>query len=539
MRIHGFTFTLLASLLAGTATAHAKPHHVVVLDFDGPRALADTAKSAVMAVLGDQYSIVATRLWETARAQSGGHGPQQWRQASKQAGVDAVIEGWVQDEGRHHVLTIAVRDATTGNQIDTISEKLGDHGISAEAGHHLAAQLEDIFGFIDGDLTSAPATSMLPEVREANPMLGSHLTPPTAPDDPCDDEDDDCDEPRPVRHHGRHATRHVKRPRKQIIVEENNDQDEQDEQTQVVYVEKKSASASPASPGLKKDGAAPVTVAAATDDQRDTNELINVFGHDSGEAAVISGGQTQHVPRSTPRFAISLGGYLSSRGISFEQDPNSSQNLDYPAQSDAGLAISVEAYPWPLKKQDGGLSGLGFSFAIAHSIGSTFAAMDSSGYGDFTMNHSQWDVGLHYRYPLDIITFDGSVSYGNDTHTIEDLATDIVIPDTSTTYLSAGGHLDLFVTDRSSIGFGAKYLYVLDTGDISSEDWFGSGSAWGLMLDGDFVIPLPANLYVRGDLEYRRVSIDFEGSGVQAQNFGLWTSTDTSITGYANLGINF
>ena len=113
-----------ASLCAVVTTVEAKPRRVVVLDFDGPRQLADTGRSSVVAMLGDQYDVVATKRWEAARAQATGHGPQQWQQASKQAGVDAVIEGWVQDEGRHHVLTVAVREAATGNEVDSVSVKL-------------------------------------------------------------------------------------------------------------------------------------------------------------------------------------------------------------------------------------------------------------------------------------------------------------------------------------------------------------------------------------------------------------------------------
>jgi hypothetical protein len=72
---------IMATLLVA-ATADAKPRRVVVLDFDGPRSLADLGRSAVMSLLGEQYDVVSTKRWESARASSTGHGPQQWQQAS-------------------------------------------------------------------------------------------------------------------------------------------------------------------------------------------------------------------------------------------------------------------------------------------------------------------------------------------------------------------------------------------------------------------------------------------------------------------------
>lgn len=502
---------LLASLVASAAVADAKPRRVVVLDFDGPRTLADTGRSTVMSLLGDQYDVVATRRWESARAQAPGHGPQQWRQAAKQAGVDAVIEGWVQDEGRHHVMTVAVRDASTGNEIDTISVKLSDRGVSTDGGHQLAAQLDDIFGYIDEDVTSSNAGAQLPDIRTVRPMLGAHHEEPPPSDDEETDDDEEEEAPKPAHHRKHHHKKHVQKA---------DDDDDEDEPEQ-------------------DEKPAPKKQVAVADDTKDTNDLVTLFGPDSKEAAVVSDGKTAHIPRPTPRFAIAAGPYISSRGITFDHDPGASTNIDYPASSIKGLGVQAAIYPAPLKKQDGGLSGIGFSFGMQHSMGSVFTAMDDSGYGDYTMNQSQYEAGIHYRYPIDIVAIDGEVSYGNVTHTIVDLPESIAIPDTSYSYLSAGAHLDLAVSDRASVGFGAKYLYLLSTGDISSEDWFGAGTAWGMTLDGDFVVPLPSNLYVRGDLEYRRVTMDFEGSGALVPTYGMWGATDSAITGSAVLGINF
>ena len=130
-----FRFALTAlALSSAAATAEAKPRRVVILDFDGPRGLADTGREAVVTLLGETYDVVATKRWEDARAaaEQKTHGPATWSKAAKKSGVDAVIEGWIQDEGRHKVLTVAVREASTGNEIDSVSVRLGQKGLSTE-----------------------------------------------------------------------------------------------------------------------------------------------------------------------------------------------------------------------------------------------------------------------------------------------------------------------------------------------------------------------------------------------------------------------
>ena len=59
---HAFRIALTAGALlsASAATAGAKPRRVVILDFDGPRGLADSGREEVVTLLGEQYDIVAT-----------------------------------------------------------------------------------------------------------------------------------------------------------------------------------------------------------------------------------------------------------------------------------------------------------------------------------------------------------------------------------------------------------------------------------------------------------------------------------------------
>jgi hypothetical protein len=525
---------VFASLLAASA-ADAKPRRVVVLDFDGPRQLADNGRSAVMSVLGDQYNIVATKNWDTARARASGRGPQQWRSASKQAGVDAVIEGWVLTEGRHHVLTVAVRDAATGNQIDTVSVRLKESGVTPEAGHKLAAQLDDLLGWIDGDISADPAPS-LPDVREMRPMLGAHdpsrdhdRERARSADDDDDEADPDEDEDAPVkrRHHKKH--RKVKR----VEADDDQAQDETPAANDDDDADSSEKTEKTAKFGKK--------VAVADDVTKDTSDLVTLFGPESKEAAIVSDGKTKHVPVPTPRFQISAGPYVTSRGMTWSYDPEAKGNPpEYPASTIKGFDAQVAVYPLPLQKEDGRVSGLGFSLDLEHSIAGVITAMDDTGYGDYTITHVAWETAVHYRYPIDIITIDGSANFGNVTHALSaDFPQSVAIPDTSYSYLGAGVHVDLQVTEHASVGAGARYMYLLGAGPVTDQDWYGAGKANGLALDGDFIIPLPHKLYVKGGIEYRRVKIDFEGSGELTQQWGVWDMTDSSISGTGNLGVEF
>jgi hypothetical protein len=132
------------------AIADAKPRvrRVVVLEFDGSQQLASAGRSTVLSVLGDEATIVPPKEWNDAFARSSGHGPERWERASNKADVDAVIDGWVQPEGRRNRLTIAVRDAVTGAETGTVSIVIDAHGVPAKETEKLASHLHDMLGKI-------------------------------------------------------------------------------------------------------------------------------------------------------------------------------------------------------------------------------------------------------------------------------------------------------------------------------------------------------------------------------------------------------
>jgi hypothetical protein len=211
----------------------------------------------------------------------------------------------------------------------------------------------------------------------------------------------------------------------------------------------------------------------------------------------------------------------------------------YPSSPVQGIGVSAAVYPIPSQKEDGQLQGVGFTLSVEHSVASVLPAQDNTGYGEFTINESAYLAGIHYRWPIhQLVAIDADVSYGNVTHTIEDLPESIQIPDTSYSYIGAGGTVELHVTDHASVGFGAHYLAVLDAGDITSEDWYGSGNSSGLSLDGNFIIPVTHGLYLQGALEYRRFETDFVGTGTLA-SMQVLDIVDSSIGGRAAIGVQF
>jgi len=82
-------------------------------------------------------------------------------------------------------------------------------------------------------------------------------------------------------------------------------------------------------------------------------------------------------------------------------------------------------------------------------------------------------------------------------------------------------------------------MSVLSTGDVGSDLSYGSGQAAGVVLDAAVSIPLPAHLFVRGGLEYRKFWIDFDGTGDLSDFYGASSMSDTAVTASANLGVQF
>ena len=510
-----------AALLAANAgVADAKPRHIVIDDFDGPRELADLAQDKVREVLGD-YDQIAKKRWTTARASAErtAAGPASWAKAAKTAGVDAVIEGWVQVEGRHNMMTVIVRDASDGHQLDTLTVRIGQKGFSREAERVLREGLEDRLAWIQSLSEGPPpipvvSREMIGTKKERTRGKDTESRSSRAAADAEDDEDEQPVEDEKPR-----------KRKKRVVVEAAPAEDDataEDDQTDEVTAKPKKPATEVA---VAEPGGQP--------------KCFDLFGECSIDPGVRIGEVKEHVPKPTPRFRFDAGGYLGSRTLHFQADliENITQ---FDGVGHKGLAVNGVAYPFPLKKLDGQLTGIGFSLGMYHSAGTVVGIDTDETTGDYGINANGFMLGIHWRQPLaSIVHIDGEVGYSQDTYIIQDPPEGYEVPDTAYHSLHAGAHLDLNITDFSTVGFGGRYFLVTNSGDLTDTEFYGPGTTSGLSLDTSFVVPLPKNIYVRGQLEYKRFKTAFAGGGNITDDESVFDGTDSTINGSVNLGIQF
>ena len=499
-----------ALVAAGATAADAKPRRVVILDFDGPRTLADSGRAAVVNLLGEQYDVVASKRWAEARAQvKDVRGPQGWRKAAKASGVDAVIEGWIQDEGAHKLLYVLVRDASTGDEVDKVSVKLGKAGVTATNSSKLRSELDEVLESVEANPDIGPKLPTV-NVKQAREMVGakSRLEGASASDILVEDQRE-----RSSRR-GKLAAQaegdEAPRAKRQPI-----EADEGDDVTE-------------------RRAAKPVReVATATAADREKNDALVLLGPE--ESVPWLAKPVTHVPQPTPRFALSAGGWYGSR--SFLPEGDSDELQDYAARS-KGFQLHASVYPFPTKKMDGIQSGLGFSASLYRSAGSEVVASTDQDVGTYQFDQNGFEGAVHYRQPLGLVSLDGEVGYSRHNYTMSgDFPLDV--PDTAYSAFHAGARLDLHITDRATIGVGGKMFYVLNNGPMSDLEWYGPGSTSGLGLDASFVVPLPRSLFVRGDLSYRRFSTTLDGVGDITEADVVFSTADATMNGSVNLGIQF
>lgn len=475
----------LASSLAATfaaafgtfalAGAAAADPGVVVLSFDGEMNLAVQARAEIVELVDRDYDVVTQRAWREALENDGRTGKAAWKAAAKQTHVTAVIEGSATRAKSGGTLTLVVRDARTGKVIEQIAAPLGKSGLTDKGKTQLEVSLTDAL-FAAGD-GDAPAA----RAEEDGDERGA------------EDADEDV------------------------------------------------AAAAPRSPRAPRVTAdAKVDVAASHAAPGPEGERMALFEapRDDGSAAPAKAASPA-LPR-VPIADLSLTGSAISRQFGFT---GADLPADYPGTTVTSLAVSAAIYPTSQRDGHGRLNGLGVAATFGKSVASEVPVDLDGEVFDFPVTQSAWQIDAHYRYPAGAALLDGHVGYGSITHYVEnipeDAALELDLLDAEYGYLDFGGRVEIEAGPRTTLGFQASYLHMLNVGVVTDPDLLGNAKAWGMSAGLDLKVQLGAGMFAGAGADYRRISMVFDGDGELYQDVDVDDAKDTFLGGHLELGVVF
>lgn len=453
-------FVSFAMLAAGASTAAAGAGAVVVLGFEGPPALADDTRTLVVNLVARDHDVISPKRWVKARraAEERDVGPRAWARASKDAGVDAVIEGAIHGDGGRYTLTLAAREAKSGNEIDTIEVAIGKRGLSRAARQQLRGELADLLDWVDG--SGEAARGLDDEELEGGEDLA----------DLEEEEEKDEEEPRPE-------------PRPSEV--------RGDDLVALFKDETEAPPPADAAPGPRKPGAP-----------------------------------------GTTSVELTGGGYLLSRTFEFIGGENLPGG--YPGRMARGARVAGAIH----------VGRLGVAGSVSRSMGSYVDVEHGGELLDLPVTQTRWSVAARYRHTTGGGTrLEASFGYGGLSHFVddvpEDAGEDFDLMDGEYAELEAGGRVELAIGPSARLGFGLLYLYPTDAGAISAPELLGNGTAWGVEGSAELQIAVGRSVHVTAGVDYRRLSLTFDGDGDMMSTYDVDAALDTYTGAHLGAGTRF
>ena len=153
-------------------------------------------------------------------------------------------------------------------------------------------------------------------------------------------------------------------------------------------------------------------------------------------------------------------------------------------------------------------------------------------------------MGLRYKLPIGKKTLRFAAGYDRLSHTVDAEGQPLTLPDVDYTYVDLGAGIRVPVDDRFAVDADGRYLHVLDAGEISGQDAYGSGTVRGVDLEAAVSYAATERLEIRAGIHYLRMAFAFDGSGAMTDLDGdpdkdVGGAADTWIGGFVTGGISF
>jgi hypothetical protein len=271
-------------------------------------------------------------------------------------------------------------------------------------------------------------------------------------------------------------------------------------------------------PGLRSPAdAAPPGLVGFEDSSRSPEPLFPALPSDSSPAPSISSTRAPHP--AGPRFELTAGPYTSTRALRFAvSDSLADDELPMVSPQSTLVGFGVAASVFPVARDPRGrLVGPGIAVSYAHSVGAGADFLDEDDNDESMLTlpvvQAAYAIGLRYRQPLGPVLVEVGASHRTELQRIDERPDWVEIPDVEYRSIAAEARLEVSSIGGATIGFGGRYHFVLDTGEIASLDGYGSGTASAYELVADLDVPLTGGVFATAGLDYRKVTMTFAGDG--------------------------
>jgi hypothetical protein len=498
-------------LTLASSAAWAKKR-VVVLDFSGPQA--GKAESAVIAAVKKKHTVVSAGQYTKAQKKLKAK-KQTNKNVAKVAAeiqVDAVVTGVMKKKGGKWTLTVTVREGASGKVKGTAKIILRAPRMDARAKEDIDDKVLPIIGKVRS-IAGGEADAGGDDSGGGDDEVASN------DEGGGDDEGSSDEEEKPKKGKGGGDE----------SAESGGGDSGEEEAAPGVDDEKTVASNDEANAG----GDSAVTKSTGGDGDGDA------AGGIAGTKYARHGAFQLEVGMSAIGRSLT---FTTKASLAATEQPNGYDGAIVP-----GGMVMGELYPLAFGNPRGALAGIGLTFVFDR----VFLLKSKYGTDEYDTTQQRFGVGLRYRLPIGKSatgpTLHVGIGYNKLSFVIDDSAAvmPIGLPDVDYTYIDPGLGVRLPLgTPKFALLADAKYMVVLDSGDMQAQANYGTGTVSGLDVDAGLEFRVMPRLPLHLGFHYIRVAYDFDGSGTQTNRDAeagqdVGGALDVYLGGYVSAGYIF
>ncbi|HUS68647.1 MAG TPA: hypothetical protein VMZ28_29125 [Kofleriaceae bacterium] len=219
-----------------------------------------------------------------------------------------------------------------------------------------------------------------------------------------------------------------------------------------------------------------------------------------------------------------------------------------------GFLVTGAVYPMAFSGGRGATANIGVGFVAERAIGLKSAVDDGAGgQTQLATRQSRYGANLRYRHNFgsnpDGFSVEASVGYNKMSFVIDKKAAPmnviVDVPNTSYTYIDPGVGARIPIMSKLSGVIEAKFLAVLDTGEIQKPEQYGASTVTGFDMDAGLEYRIGQHFLARGGFKFMFMGYKFKpGTGVLLDRNNdtvddVGGASDRYLGGYVTAGYIF